>query len=303
MSDPLVPTDCELRDFPFMPIDIARLFGSEFHARASDSAWRAGVTLWLKSWHQVPAGSLPKDDVDLCRLAELGRDLRTWNKIKSEALHGWNECSDGRLYHRVVAEKVLEAWIEKLLQRKSSGSGNAKRWGIEFDAVAIDTAIRIAAGMLDSLNPQSRTLKNKALRTAIGTPAAIPPGQESDPGGNPGGIDLPQENDPKRQGRDREGKESHTPSPLPTKNQDSKNHQISAGNGSGNGAHSVTIEDPNDRMARFQAKLARQLGPDGWPIVIAATQSSSPEHKRSLALCQQAARALGKGWPKAWPIA
>ena len=30
-----------------------------------------GGTLWLKSWDQVPAGSLPDDDVDLCRLAEL----------------------------------------------------------------------------------------------------------------------------------------------------------------------------------------------------------------------------------------
>lgn len=73
-------------------------------------------------------------------------------------------------------------------------------------------------------------------------------------------------------------------------------------NGLGNGASSFTIEDPNDRMARFQAKIATHLGPDGWTIVYAATQSSSPEHKRSLAVCQQAARALGKGWPKAWPI-
>lgn len=52
---PLTPADSDLRDFPYMPIDIARLFGSEFHARSDDAAWRAGVTLWLKSFHQVPA--------------------------------------------------------------------------------------------------------------------------------------------------------------------------------------------------------------------------------------------------------
>lgn len=107
---PLVPQDADLKDFAFTPIYRARLFGSAFHARASDAEWRAGVTLWLKSQDQKPAGSLPTDDVDLCRLAELGRDLKAWKKIKTMALHGWFECSDGRLYNQVVAEIVNEQW-------------------------------------------------------------------------------------------------------------------------------------------------------------------------------------------------
>ena len=45
-------------------IRINRLFGSSFHARASDAEWRAGVTLWLKSFHQVPAGSALAVDRD-----------------------------------------------------------------------------------------------------------------------------------------------------------------------------------------------------------------------------------------------
>lgn len=114
---PLTPSDCDLRGFPFLPIDIARLFGSAFHALASDSEWRAGVTLWLKSFHQVPAASLPDDDVALARLAELGRDLKTWKKLRARALHGWVKCSDGRLYHPVVAEKVHDAWKGKQTQR------------------------------------------------------------------------------------------------------------------------------------------------------------------------------------------
>lgn len=110
---PPVPPDADLKDFPFTPLYRARLFGSSFHARATDAEWRAGVTLWLKSKDQVPAGSLPDDDVDLCRLAELGR-VRTWRKIRPVALRGWFKCSDGRLYHRVVAEIVLAAWSAKL---------------------------------------------------------------------------------------------------------------------------------------------------------------------------------------------
>lgn len=110
LPEPLVPPEVDLRGFAFMPIDIVRLFGSRFHAIADDSQWRAGFTLWLKSWHQVPAGSLPDDDVELSRLAELGRDIKGWRKLRGVAMHGWVKCSDGRLYHATVAEKAMLAW-------------------------------------------------------------------------------------------------------------------------------------------------------------------------------------------------
>lgn len=117
LPDPLSPSDCDLRDFPFLPLDIQRLFNSEFHALADDAAWRAGLTLWLKSFHQVPSGSIPDDDISLTRLAELGRDVKTWKKIRDMALRGWIKCNDGRLYHPVVAEKAAEAWKGKKNQR------------------------------------------------------------------------------------------------------------------------------------------------------------------------------------------
>jgi hypothetical protein len=125
--DPPVPPEVDLKDFAFTPIFRARLFGSSFHARATDAEWRAGVTLWLKCQDQVPAGSLPTDDVDLCRLAELGRDMRTWKKLKQGALHGWYECSDGKLYHDVVAEIVTEQWQRKCVQRDRTAAARAAR--------------------------------------------------------------------------------------------------------------------------------------------------------------------------------
>lgn len=132
MSDlpaPLTPADCDLREFSFMPVDIVRLFGSRFHAIANDAEWRAGLTLWLKSFHQVPAGSIPDDDTELTRMSELGRDVRAWRKVKLVALHGWIKCSDGRLYHPVVCEKADEAWRRKLQQRERGRKGNEARWG------------------------------------------------------------------------------------------------------------------------------------------------------------------------------
>lgn len=117
LPSPLTPADSDLRDFPHTPLFRARLFGSSFHAQANDAEWRAGVTLWLKSWDQVPAGSLPDNDVELCRLAELARDLKTWKKLREGAMRGWIVCADGRLYHPVVAEGVNTAIEAKIKQR------------------------------------------------------------------------------------------------------------------------------------------------------------------------------------------
>jgi hypothetical protein len=128
LPEPLTPADCDLQDFTFMPVDIIRLFGSRFHAIASDGEWRAGLTLWLKSFHQVPAASIPDDDIELARLAELGRDVKTWRKLREVALYGWVKCADGRLYHPTVAEKALEAWKRKEFYRERSKKANAARW-------------------------------------------------------------------------------------------------------------------------------------------------------------------------------
>lgn len=119
---PLTPIAGDLRDFPHVPIYRAKLFASEFHAQANDAEWRAGLTLWVKSWDQVPAGSLPVDDVALCRLAELGRDLKSWKKIKTGAMRGWILCTDGRMYHPTVAEGVNNALDAKVAQRNKTSA-------------------------------------------------------------------------------------------------------------------------------------------------------------------------------------
>jgi 5-methylcytosine-specific restriction endonuclease McrA len=114
---PLVPSDVDLRGLQYMPLFGHHLFGSDFHAGCSDAEWRAGLTLWWAAWNQVPAASLPNDDVVLCRLAELGRDLRTWRKVRAKALHGFVACSDGRLYHKFLAEQALIAWDKRVKER------------------------------------------------------------------------------------------------------------------------------------------------------------------------------------------
>jgi hypothetical protein len=132
VTAPLVPPDADIGKFPWFPILRSRLFNSSFNAKASDTEWRAGVTLWIKSYDQLPSGSLPNDDTELWRLAEVKGNLRTWRRIKPMALHGWLLCDDGRLYHPLIAELINSANVSAKIQKVScklneNGGGNAPR--------------------------------------------------------------------------------------------------------------------------------------------------------------------------------
>ena len=100
-----------------MPLHVARLRDSDLAAEAHPEACWYAVLLWSASWHQVPAGSLPAGEAVLARLCGLGRDVKTFRRHRDDAMRGWTECSDGRLYHPVVAEQVNTAWLEKLAYR------------------------------------------------------------------------------------------------------------------------------------------------------------------------------------------
>lgn len=135
---PPTPAECDLRDFAFIPLDVVRLRDSDLAGVGDPEAFRASVLSWCVAWHQVPAGSLPDDDATLCRILGYGRDLEGWKRVRAAGgLHGWIKCSDGRLYHPVVAEKVEEAWAQKQTyqvfsesQSKKGKAGAAKRWGL-----------------------------------------------------------------------------------------------------------------------------------------------------------------------------
>lgn len=131
MTEPLTPPDCDLRDFAFMPLDVARILDSDVYALATGDEFRAAFSLWCKSWTQVPAASLPDDDRILAHLSGTGAK---WKKVKAMALRGFVKCSDGRLYHSVVAEKANEAWKKKQSFRDRSRKGNEKRWGSQKDS-------------------------------------------------------------------------------------------------------------------------------------------------------------------------
>lgn len=118
LPDPLVPAECDLRGLQWMPYYGAALAGSDFNAAVSDAGYRAAHNLWWACWQQAPAASLPNDDIALARFADLGRDLRKWRKLKSEALHAFLLCKDGRFYHRFLAELALDVYRRRLSARE-----------------------------------------------------------------------------------------------------------------------------------------------------------------------------------------
>lgn len=111
---PLIPGEVDLRDFPFMPLDVRRLRDSRLVAVRTAEEVLAAILLWAASWHQQPAASLPDDDIELSQLAGYGRSVKEFKRVKDGALHALILCSDGRWYHPVVAEKAADAWNGRL---------------------------------------------------------------------------------------------------------------------------------------------------------------------------------------------
>jgi hypothetical protein len=128
-----VPPDCDLRGLPWMPIDTVRLLDSDLWALSTGEEFKAALKLWCKAWQQVPASSLPEDDRILASLSGTGR---LWAKVKPMALRGFVKCSDGRLYHPVIAEKALDAWGHRKAQRERA----VKRWEKYGNAAAYAVA-------------------------------------------------------------------------------------------------------------------------------------------------------------------
>jgi hypothetical protein len=118
---PLTDADADLTTFKDMPFEVVRFAKSDLVAFASAEAVLAAMMLWGSSWHSRPAGSLTNDDRALMRAAGFGRGAEAaWHAVREDALRGWIECSDGRLYHPVVAEKVAQSWKAKLKQKHAN---------------------------------------------------------------------------------------------------------------------------------------------------------------------------------------
>lgn len=136
LPTPPVSADADLTDFKFMPLEIARLRKSRawlICKRRPELAFYM-LNLWTAAWHERPAGSLEDDDDVLADAAMCSPEK--WAKVRDAVLRGWERHSDGRLYHTVVTEKVLDSWHGKLVAR----------WKKECDRIRKENHKRKEAG-------------------------------------------------------------------------------------------------------------------------------------------------------------
>lgn len=141
MTEPLVPPEVDLRGLPWMRLDTSRLLDSDLFALSTGDEFKAAVALWCKSWTQEPAGSLPTDDRILAHLSGSGTK---WKRVREMALRGWVECSDGRLYHPVVAEQALAAWEERVAYREKIDGQNTRQQKLRAERAELMADLKAA---------------------------------------------------------------------------------------------------------------------------------------------------------------
>lgn len=173
---PLTPADCDLQDFAFMPLHVARLRDSDMASEADPEACWYAVLLWAASWHQLPAASLPDNDAVLTRLCGLGRDVATFTRLRADVLRGFIKCADGRLYHPVVAEQALESWTKK----QSYQTRKAERIEIARKAAdarwSRDASQKDAAALPDASKNDAQTMHDASRADASCMADAMPKG-------------------------------------------------------------------------------------------------------------------------------
>lgn len=147
LPEPLTPPECNLRGLPFMPLEVQRLMDSDLFILSTGDQFKAAVALWCKSWGQLPGGSLPDNEL----LLEFLSGSKCWKKVKEVALRGWVKCSDGRLYHPVVAENAIKAWDSREDYQDATEAKNQrqKRWR---DRVKLLSAQLRDAGVTPPMN-------------------------------------------------------------------------------------------------------------------------------------------------------
>lgn len=159
---PLVTADVDLKGMDFMPLDTVALLDSDLYSLATGEQFKAAVTLWCRAWRQVPAGSLPNDEK---LLAEFSGARSRWSKVRDVALRGFILCSDGRLYHSIVCEKVRIAWRARLKQRAAA----TMRWHPHGSAAAMQVEVK---GKVKE-KARSKEKKDRRDATASGAQAKI----------------------------------------------------------------------------------------------------------------------------------
>ncbi|WP_287952113.1 hypothetical protein [Diaphorobacter sp.] len=135
MQLPPYPATTKAGGFKF-ELDCERIAQSDTWALATVRQRPLLLMLWFIAWQQTPCGSLPADDVLIA--ARLGMEADAFQHDRAILLRGWWEASDGRLYHPVLTELVLEMMGRKASNAQRQAAYRQRRQGVSRDGQAND---------------------------------------------------------------------------------------------------------------------------------------------------------------------
>jgi len=126
LPDPPYQPDTHVRGWRF-ELDHERIYASDTWALAGNEMRPWLLMLWMVSWTQRPAGSMPNDDAIIA--AKIGMPTRVFAANRDLLLRGWRLCADGRLYHSIIVEQVQQYldMKEKERARKSEYRNKKKQ--------------------------------------------------------------------------------------------------------------------------------------------------------------------------------
>lgn len=139
LPDPPIGPEVDCTDLDSFMLNTERLLGSELVAVSSHAIIGAAVLLWCRAWKQRPAASLPDDERVLAGFA--GMQLARFRKVRDKVLRGFVKCSDGRLYHPVLAAEAAVAYHKMKIFRTQLESKKIKKTAMRAAKKARKSAI------------------------------------------------------------------------------------------------------------------------------------------------------------------
>ena len=124
LPEPPYPQDTHVRGWKFQ-IDHERLFASDTWAIAPPDMRPWLLMLWHTAWVQRPAGSFVNDREIIA--AKIGMDKRLFDAHADILLRGFERHADGRLYHQVIVEQVLQFQEHNRKERARVAAWRAER--------------------------------------------------------------------------------------------------------------------------------------------------------------------------------
>ena len=177
------PADTRAKGWRF-ELDMERARQSDTWAISSPEVRPWLLMLWATAWEQTPCGSLPNDDELIA--ARIGMPPKLFTKHKAMLLRKWWAADDGRLYHGVLVQRVLE------MMKKRRSESDRKAAARARDASRTDDGIPdlsggvpdLSHGTTAGLHPESGTRTSTSTREKTKTPQ--PP--EKPGGDDPSGF-------------------------------------------------------------------------------------------------------------------